>query len=512
MALLSIDMSGVPSYQTFPAHDALHSYMMREFELCAVALGVQNPPVQPGGEWDLSASMFATFGDVMFANIQLSNNGWDPLHAEDTDLDNIRDRMGLPVLDAVGAVGYVIPTTTGLAQFIAGDECVFPGGLRGAVTADTSVPALNSPESASPVKVPISMIDTGTVTRFAAGTTCAWRNPPANAFVKAVVDANGFTGGTDTESDAAKRLRILEALQLPQLYGTLQWIGERVLEFPTSQYPGTILPDSVYVYRGPGGPGTFLVVVLKSGTAANQGDRTVPDATLAALRTYLSGLVPPEVHFDVRTPIPTPTNVALQVAWTGASGKSNWADVAPWPLLNPAGGQSYVTFTGVSGSTLTGVTATTAPSTGAKIRIWDPTGPIDLSVLSSSGSSGAYSVICASPIPSTVQPGDYLYPQVEAPGDAVEDLWTQAMGLLACGELTLEDRLPQCRRFPGIAQGGRSPNLYGAISTWVSLLDGAAVNAVSGLGGASPITSYNVAMAPFVLTTGRLGIYPLVGS
>lgn len=505
MSILSLGLTTVPNYLTYPAHESVRQYLLRDLEMSATRLGITTPPTQPGGEWDLLARMCATATDVNFSSLQLSNAKADPVYAEGDDLDTIRQRLGLPELPATGGAGNVTVTVTGPATFLAGEEATFPGGLRGAVSTDTVFAV------AGTGPVPVAMIDAGAVTNFVTGTTCRWASPPVNAFTVATVAAD-FEGGSDAETDADKRLRILDALQLPQTYGSPQWILSQVAAFPAGDYPGSSVPDQAFCYRAPGGPGTFLIVVMQTGTVANGGSRAVSATTLAGLRTYLSGLVPPEVHFDVRTAVEVTNNVSLDVAFSGVRGATNWADATPWPTLQSF--QSFVQFTGTSGGdTLTGVQCYTAPPLGAHVTVTtDAGGRFDHTIIAIGGISGNYQ-IQLSPALDPAEVSGWVYPTITSIGTAVEDLWFAAMGELACGELTTDTRLPQCRRFPSIALGGAPSGTLGAVRNLMTSLGSAVVDVdLRYNASTAPTASIAVSDSPNVLVPHRFACYPLAYS
>lgn len=503
MTSLNIDLTSIPNYLTYPAHDETRAYLLRDLEMSCNALGIASPPTQPGGEWWLLAGMFASQADVVFASLQIANGKLDPAYAEGDDLDDIRERLGLPELPATGGSGTISATYTGNVTFVAGDQVVFPGGLRGAVTDTVSY------TGAGVGLVSIAMIDTGVATNFPENTTCRWVNQPTNAFQTAMA-YDDFTGGTDAESDASKRLRIIDYVRNAQTYGNPAWILSQIEAFPAASYAGSATPDAAYTYRAAGGPGTFKIAVLNTGSLAGSGSRAVSSTTITALRTYLSGLVPPEVHFDVVNCSPVPTDAAVQIAFNGASGQANWTDALdPWPTLGS--GQTTIGCSGAASYTLSGVTAQTAPTPGAHITISTATGEfLNYTVQSSSGSAGAYTVVVTTPLSALVTSSSWIFPAVTVPSGTLSSLWYDAMGTLAPGELTTDSRMAQCKRYPSATSGGAGKGIMTAVGNLQTTLSSAVAGVYLLTTPSLPSTAASVASLPYVLTPKRFAAYPMV--
>jgi hypothetical protein len=434
-----------------------------DIELEALAIGISNPPVQPGTDWYILSRAVGPMGLFMYSTIAQSEENSSVLTATGTALDNIRIAYGLPVVDPNGSRGQIVPVIDG-TRSLAGNETLTRNGLRYVVSGPQGPLIDGDP-------VDIEAVDTGEATNAEGGEEITFDNPPAGfSEVAEVSEAVPLRGGTDAETDERKRTRILNRLRFAPGGGNVGHIREIAFETLAD------LPQCV-VYPALGGPGSFVAVPLKA---------IDPD------RSDFSRVLDSEA---------------------GGDG-TGWVDETPWPSLN---GDTFVEVDAVTDSSNIQVSAldAAAPTAGLTHIVWFA--PSDQTfyeflVLATAGGAGVRTLQTDRPMVDSndnqVAIGDYISPAAVnsvAYGTTFRDL----MGTLGPGEATADaNRLPRAIRQPKPSQ--ESPTdinaklLRGLLDTHDEIVDIDLSNATT----ATPTVPASVDTAPNVLVLDNFGIYP----
>jgi len=155
------------------------------------------------------------------------------------------------------------------------------------------------------VSTAITAVTGGTAGNTAANTQLAFASPIAGANNAATVDAAGLTGGTDTETDAELRTRLLDRIQQPPQGGAsgdyVQWAlavagVTRAWDYPAELGPGTVsvrfMTDDLTV---DGIPAAGSVTAVQSAIDAVRpvtANVTVVAPVAAPLNLTITGLTP----------------------------------------------------------------------------------------------------------------------------------------------------------------------------------------------------------------------------
>lgn len=441
--------------------DEIRDQFLRDVRLEADAVGVASPPVGRGTDWHILGTALANIALVQFANYRIADDDSDVLTATGDALEDKRIAYGLPDVRAGGSSGrVVVDIPTGATATIPGNaQLTLPNGKRARVVG-THVGVSDAAE------IDVAAIDTGSDTNFPGGTTgVRFVSPPLNVSADTVVSVTSpLTGGTDAETDDRKRDRILNRLQ--NVPGGGNWGHTR--EIILNAVPSI---DGVYVYPALGGPGSVKVVCTKSIDVDNNDFSRIATADqLQRARSALHAELPSPMEAVVSAAADLNTSVTLGVTipasvYAGGDGKG-WLDSTVWPDLDYGGGETKVTVTGVTSSTVITVSAVTATSPIAgqtHIAWWSRSDRKfrTFLVTSKSGGTGAWVLTVDKPmIDSTatqVQVGDYISPaavNIDAYGKA----WVEMLGKFGPGENTNDaNRLPRAKRHPLITDAGAAP-------------------------------------------------------
>ncbi|MEM6792100.1 MAG: baseplate J/gp47 family protein, partial [Myxococcota bacterium] len=299
-----------------------------DIELEARAAGYTDPPVAPGGDWDILGRALGAMAFLIYGNIRVAEDATSVLTATGDDLDDARESEGLPVVPAAPSRGSIDVQPSAIVVVPAGLQGTLPNGKRFQVLDSVTV----APEGN--VVVPIITIDTGEDTRLAAGTEgLRLISPPVGLGARATVSTDDpLTGGTDGENNEQKRRRILNRRQNLPAGGN--WAAVVEVGLSTSS-----AVQGVFVYPALGGPGSRKVVVTRDYDDLIDSYTREPSADLVRkVRGAIFDALPSETETVVQAVADETTDVTLQLTipdsvGSGGSGLG-WVDDAPWPPLN----------------------------------------------------------------------------------------------------------------------------------------------------------------------------------
>jgi hypothetical protein len=399
-----------------------------------------------GDEW-IAATAVANTALVIHANVRINDNDANALTATDKALDEIREADGLPVVPAAPSTGsmellLLIPQVP--TNIVDGEEFVLPNGKKGKVvgshTGLTVIAGIN-PE------VPIQTVDTGSDTVLAAGNVLTWVTPPTNCKSEALVSANDpLTGGTDDETDARKRARILNNRQNKPAGGN--WsdkIRVALDSLGSVQY--------AFVYPALGGPSSEKVVIVgaidpASNILTRELSTTAQDVVRSALQAAFPGQNEQVVQSGADETFDASIEVTIPDAATAGGSGAGWLDDAPWPT-----GLTTITSSGALGIAVD-APATPAPIDGQTHISWwssvDQKFYTRLVVASNYTTEWVLQFDAGLVDQNGDLPivGEYVSPaavSIEEYGDK----WVAAVGLLGPGENTTDGyRLPRAERHP----------------------------------------------------------------
>lgn len=324
----------ISSELTTPTAAELKQQMVEDLQLQALDAGVEVPPIEPGGEWDLMTTGDANIGSVLLANQQILDEDSDPLRATGAALDEWRKRLSLPEVLASVASGPVTITVLGTGTIPTGLQLQAPNGFR------CEVPAGYVGVTGA-VQANAQMLAdfTGTDGNLLAGTRLKIIGGPPNLVTEATVPTD-WTGGNPDEDDTRKRERIINRLR----NGNSAWGDLRA-----SALDSTGAISDAYVYPALGGPGSVKVAVLSNTSNAT---RSVGAVTIADIQAYIEAAFPWLIwKVVVQSTIDRPVDVAVGLTLPD-SGDGKWLAAGPTGItyVSVAGTQTNFTTVGPLGT------------------------------------------------------------------------------------------------------------------------------------------------------------------
>lgn len=323
-----------------------------------------------------------------------------------------------------------------------------------------------------------------------------------------------MTGGTDAESDARKRDRILNVRR--NRPGGGNW--GQVRQWGLDASGGS---QEVYVNPALGGPGSTKVVVTRElDTEFTDYSRAMSDAELQIVRSYIQSRMPEPMEIVVTTTADESVDVALSVtipdsAQSGGNGQG-WVDVAPWPPANISTAVAISAVVSTNDGVTVDASTATGPVTGLTHVAWWSSADRKFYtrlVTVVTGSAGAWQLTFDSPVIDSTgagpQVGDYISPAA-LNLTKYGDKWVSLLGAFGSGENTTDtSRLPRARRHPFITDEDPTSITNATLSQWsrdfpeITAFDLHYANLTS------PTVPANVATAPNVLVPRRFAIYEI---
>ena len=415
----------------------LRDQWLQDYRLAAIDTGiVDEPPVEPGTDAYLIAEATSQLFLIALGNVAISADDINVLKATGESLDAIRESDGLPIVEPSGSTGKIKITVSGSTTIANQTVLKLPNGLRIRTVGTVINPADQQ-------EIDVEAIDTGAATNLAGGESVQFVSAPTNVS-KAAKVSNGFplTGGTDAETDARKRERILNTRRNKPAGGNWAYWRQFVLD----RYAAI---DDCYVYPALGGPSSQLIVPTRLFDRTNNDYSRVP--TTALIQT-IRGAVQTDANSGVETVVRGPADQSVDFTLlvdipdstlAGGNGQG-WTDSAVWPTLE-AGDSNRVRVSGSPNSDYTQITVTaqtaTAPIAGqTQIAWWSPADRKFYSalVIAQSGSAGAWVLTLDRPLVGIdgvgVAANDYISPNAQNLSK-YGDTWVSTFEKLGPGEM-----------------------------------------------------------------------------
>lgn len=490
----------------------LREQFLSDIRLAAIDAGlIDEPPTGPGSDWYLLGTAAANIAYVGVANTAIADEDKSILTATGDALDEHREALGLPVVEASGSSGKIRIKVSGATVVQNGRRLTLPNGKRLQVVGTFTNPANNA-------EISVEAIDTGTATNAKAGTKVTFApSAPVNVALEAEVAASSpLSGGTDDENDARKRDRILNTLRNKPAGGNWAAIRQLVLD----NFGGVL---DCYIYPALGGPSSQKIVPVKAfEPEINDFSRTPSAALVAQVRGLIHANFPTGVETVVQGAADENLSVILELDIPDSSQLSGngqgWVDPSPWPPRSTPAAAVAIDAVDSDADTLTlDANTSTEPVDGqTHIAWWSSADRMFYRalVVSHSGSSGAWVVNLDKPLVgkdgSIPAVGDYVCPDavnIAAYGAA----WVKMIAGLGPGENTADaSRLPRALRHP--LQSDEDPSTLTSVAVreftrpFPEIAD-----AEIGLASASaPTVPGSVATAPKIFVPLHFGIYPQV--
>jgi len=429
-----------------PTPQELRDRFLRDARLGALDAGLAEPPTQPGSDWHLLSIATGNAALLSYANVNAAETAHSVLDAEGEDLDRIRNAEGLPVVEPRGSSGKIVVTIAGPTTIPSGTLFTLPNGLSGRTVGNVTNPADRA-------EIDAETVDAGTKTNLAGGATVRFVSPPANVATDALVSqAFPLRGGTDAETDARKRERILNARRNRPGGGNWGQLRQWALDIVGSV-------QDAYVMPALGGPGSAKVVpVRRYDEEFGDYSRVMGDVELQAVRSYIQSKmsIPQEivVQFAADEAVDVTIKVTLPDSSLSGGNGRGWTDAAPWPPLASGDAAAITTVTSNDQITVDAATATSPIAGLTHVAWWSS---VDRKfqtrlVTAVGGSAGAWVLTLESPLldesGSGPLPGEYISPaafNLEAYGTQ----WMKLLGLFGPGQNTTDSgRLPRASRHP----------------------------------------------------------------
>jgi hypothetical protein len=500
---------------TVPSGSAeLRDQWLQDYRLAAIdtlPTGSPEPPIAPGSDSYLIAEANGQLGLVGLANIAIKAKAMSVLDAEGDDLDAIREGDGLPVVNPSGSTGKIRITVSGATTVVSGTMLKLPNGLR----IQTVGVATNPADQA---EIDVEAVDTGSLTNLKGGSAVQFVTAPTNVSKTAVVSSDfPLTGGTDTETDARKRERILNTRRNKPAAGN--WAYWR--QFIQDNFAAAV---DTYVYAAPGGPSSHVIVPVRGFDRANNDySRACSSALIQAMRTAVQADANTGIETVLRASADELVDFTLQIeipssTLSGGNGQG-WTDTAPWPQLEVSdGGRVTITSVGADNDELViNADTATAPVEGqTQIAWWSSADRMFYTALVIdviTATPGAWEVALDRPLVGIdgvgPQAGDYICPNAQNL-TAYGETWVGMFEALGPGEITADtDRLPRSLRNPNAADEDPHSVTATALGGMVKKHPEITNHAFGYSPQTAPTVPASVDDPPNVLVPRRFAVYPL---
>lgn len=405
----------------------VHDDYIRTIKNGLISIGILNPNVGPGSDYDLQGWGIAYAIAPVHANTAIANNNVMPDTAGGTFLDRWLAVLNLTRNGATQATGVIAPQfqiVSGYVNVQATQQLTDSGGQLYQVTVGGQYGPGGAGQPAQ-LYVPVISVSGGSATNHANGDPLQWVIAPPFTAQQATVGttggSDGLSGGADSEvdNDEPPRARMLSVFQNPPKGGN--W--SQVAQWCQQSTPDV---EAGFVYPALLGPATVFACVTRaaqkqgvlSSTSKNR-DFTADNAQIVngVVLPYVAGLLPSNMFLCITQALNQPADVALLLslpttptAITAGPG-GGWIDGSPWPAS--VNGNSPVTVTSVASSSSITVNAQTPPVDGVSSVAWISPLTWQLytaTVLSHTGVAGAYALQLSAPFPGIVG-GAFIFPQ-----------------------------------------------------------------------------------------------------
>ena len=403
----------------------IHDDYVRTIKAGLQGLGISNPNVGPGSDYDLQGWALGNALGVVQAGTVIANDQLMPDTAAGAFLDRWLTTFGLARNGAVQSSGLITPTfliTSGYVNIAAQQLTDSNGSVF-----QVSVPGSYGPggpnftTTPSLLQVPVISVVGGSSMNHANGDSLQWVIAPpfcgSQAKVGTTGGSDGLAGGTDSEVgvDEPPRQRLFSRLQNPPTGGN--WSA--VKGWAEASTPDV---QAAFVYPALLGPGTVFVAVqraaqLTAPLTSTSKNRDLPSALIAGtVLPYVKGLVPSNMFVCVASVVSQPGDVALLLSLPSAPTAvvagpgGGWVDGSPWPQSQG----SFSNVAGVTSSSVITVLAASAPTPGVTSVAW--ISPLTwqlysaVVLTSTTVSAGVFLISLSAPFPG-IAVGNAIFPQ-----------------------------------------------------------------------------------------------------
>lgn len=307
-----------------PDPQSIIDNIVRTLTAGLVQAGVVNPVVDPGSDFYLICLALGTQLGVQYQAIVSTADAQMMDTAVGTDLDRLLEVYGLSRRPASPAFGFITYSSSASALIPTNSQLISGFGLLYQV--------LTGGTYANGDIIEVESLDAGANTNLAVNSTLTWISTPPFGNPNVSV-SSAIVGGSDAESDATARARLLSHVANPPSFGNWQQTVELVLNSdPSIQY--------AFIYPICNGPGSEHIAITRSPTATDKHRDVVTVPVLNNATSVIEGNIPAyvetltttvdNVNFDISfgLTIPFPPG-ATQLGLGGG-----WANYNPFPVIN----------------------------------------------------------------------------------------------------------------------------------------------------------------------------------
>jgi len=504
--------------------DEIRDDYLRTVRNGLIQQGISNPQLGPGSDEYRYATALGNELAPIYANTVIKADAVMPDTATgvapsgQTVGADLQREMAIYGLAPRGAAPSAGPFTLSCSA-----PTIIPSGATLIDAAGLRFQVVTSGGYADGAIVQIVAVDAGAASNHNAGDVLTWVSAPPYCASKQIVGSPGqtpgapaLTGGADAENNDTARARLLAHIQDPPGSGNASQTNQ------FAEDSSTIVQKS-FCYPALGGPSTSHVAVVGYASATDKNRDVASSIMTGTVTPYVVGQMPENVSVTVTTVTNQSVDVAIgltlpsspQASPPGPGG--GWTDGTPWPSLIA---NTNCQVTAIASSTQFTVNAETSPTAGvSRICVVDTTTwkLLRATVLSVSGTSGAYVITIDTPFPNLVAQniplsvlGSFVFPDA-VNMDAYVAALLNAFALMGPGEKTSNTSvLGRAFRHP-------PPQL-----SWPYSLNATQLKAIESTGDEVLDTSYYfrsatsptvpgaIADAPYILVPRNLGFYPIV--
>ena len=244
---------------TVPSANDILAAALQTYQAQALVNGYQVSP-DPGSEVYVRFLTFAQLLAVAYNIMQQQMDARLPDTATGSDLDRVLNQFGLQRKPATSAEGFI--------QLIASAPQALAVGMQLSATNSLLYQVSQSGIYAPNANVPVTAIDVGSATDLGIGSIMTWSSPLALMQTTAPVSV-ALTGGSDQETDAQARVRLLQTLQNPPGSGNTQ----QLINLSSNIDP---IVQAGFVYADYNGAGTQLIALTGYQTDGYYIGRDIP--------------------------------------------------------------------------------------------------------------------------------------------------------------------------------------------------------------------------------------------
>ena len=451
----------------------VHDDYVRTIKAGLQGLGISNPNVGPGSDYDLQGWALGYSLGTIHANTVIANDQLMPDTAAGAFLDRWLTTFGLARNGAVQSTGLVSPAfqiTSGYVNITTQQLTDASGNLFSVLVPGSYGPG-GVAGSPALLQVPVISVLGGSAMNHANGDTLQWVTAPPFCGPAVTVGttggSDGLSGGVDSEVgvDEPPRQRLFSRLQNPPSGGNWSAVaGWALASTPDVQ--------AAFVYPALLGPGSLFVAVqraaqLSAPLSSTSKNRDLPAALIAGtVLPYVQGLVPSNMFTCVASVASTPGDVALTLSLPNAPTAvvagpgGGWVDGSPWPQSQG----SFSNVAGVTSSSVITVLAASAPTPGVTSVAW--ISPLTwqlysaVVLTSTTVSPGVFLVSLSAPFPG-IAAGNAIFPQAVQQQNYLAAM-LQAFANMGPSEWTANATL--------LTRGFRHPT-PGSAQTWPNAFD-----------------------------------------